>query len=102
MLSGGANASVSVTCAATTVTVQSSPNVKSTFGLSVNVVLGLALVVNVCEPEVAQEMVKLEPLAFTDSLKLMVTFVFAATCGAPFVGVVVVTAGAASTPNEKT
>src|SRR5436190_1184855 len=105
MLSGGSNASVSVTCAATTVTVQSSPNVKSTFGLRVNVVLGLALVVNVCEPEEAQEMVKLEPLAFTDSLKLTVMFVFAAACGAPFVGVVdvvAVTLGGLSVVNDQT
>src|SRR5204862_113690 len=81
MLSGGSNASVSVTCAATTVTVQSSPNVKSTFGLSVNVVVGLALVVNVCEPEVALAMAKLEPLAFAASRELMVTFVVAALGG---------------------
>src|SRR6185436_17507320 len=102
MLSGGSNASASVMPAASTVTVQSSPDVKSVSGLSVNDGLGLALVVNVCAPDVAQETVKLAPVALTDSLKLMTRFVSAATCGAPLVGVVVVTVGAASMPNEKT
>src|SRR5204863_7789147 len=102
MLSGGSKASVSVMPAANTVTVQVSPCVKSAFGLSVKVVFGLALVVNVCAPEVAQVTSKLAPAAFTCSLELIVTVVAAATCGAPFVGVVVVTAGAASIANEKT
>src|SRR6185436_16795800 len=97
MLSGGSNASTSVTPAASTVTVQSSPCVKSVLGLSVNAVLGLALVVNVCAPEVAQEIVKLAPLALTDSLKLTVTSAFAATPVAPLAGVVLLTAGDAST-----
>ncbi len=86
-------ASTSVICDARTVTVQVSPCVKSAVGSSVNVALGLALVENACEPEVAQEIVKLDPLAFTGSLKLTVTFAFAATPVALFVGVVVVTAG---------
>src|ERR1044071_4127006 len=102
MLSGGSPASWSVTCAATTVTVQVSPAVKSAVGLSVNVALGLELVENVCAPEVAQVMSKLAPLAFTDSLKLMVTFVAALMSVAPLVGVVEVTDGAWSTVNEKT
>src|SRR5436189_61051 len=102
MLSGGSTRSASVMPAANTVTVQVSPGVKSVFGSSVKLVFGLALVVNVCAPEVAQVTSKLAPAAFTCSLKLIVTFVSAATCGAPFVGVVVVTAGAASMPNEKT
>src|SRR5262245_42838997 len=102
MLSGGSNASTSVMPAASTVTVQVSPCVKSTFGLSVNDVLGLALVANVCEPEVAQLIVKLAPLALTDSLKLTVTFAFAATPVAPFVGVVLVTDGDPSSVIVKT
>src|SRR6185436_15947177 len=102
MLSGGSNASASVIPAANAVTVQVSPAVKSAVGSSVKVALGLELVENVCAPEVAQVMSKLAPLAFTDSLKLMTTFVAAPMFVAPFVGVVVVTDGAASTVNEKT
>src|SRR5688572_12200359 len=102
MLSGGSTRSASVTWAARTVTVQVSACVKSVSGLSVNDALGLALVVNVCEPEVAQEIVKLAPLALTDSLKLIVTFVAAPMSVAPFVGVVELTDGAASIVNEKT
>src|ERR1043166_8128843 len=102
MLSGGANAAASVLPAANAVAVQASPAVKSAVGLSVNVALGLELVENVCAPEVAQVMSKLAPLAFTDSLKLMVTFVAALMSVAPFVGVVEVTDGAWSTVNEKT
>src|SRR5436190_877854 len=101
MLSGGSNASVSVTCAATTVTVQSSPNVKSTFGLRVNVVLGLALVVNVCEPEVVQEIVNEDAVAFTASSNVTVTLVDGNVVEA-LVGVVAVTLGGLSVVNDQT
>src|SRR6185436_15991157 len=102
MLSGGSFASASVTPAASAVTVQVSPCVKSVSGLSVNEALGLALVVNVCEPDVAHEIVKLAPLALTDSLKLIVTFVAAPTFVAPLAGVVELTEGAASIVKLKT
>src|SRR5436190_2294775 len=97
MLSGGSTRSASVMPAANTVTVQVSPGVKSVFGSSVKLALGLALVVNVCAPEVPQVMSKLAPAALTDSSKLIVTFVFDVRSVAPFAGVVELTDGAAST-----
>src|ERR1051325_5830145 len=102
MLSGGSNASASVTPAASTVTVQVSSAVKSAVGSSVDDALGLELVENVGAPEVAWLMPKLAPVAFTDSLKLTVTLVPAPMLLAPFVGVVELTDGAWSTVNEKT
>src|SRR5436190_968739 len=96
MLSGGSLLSLSLTCAANTVAVHSSPLPKSVFGSTVHVV-GPPLTVTVCAPEVPQLMSKLAPAALTDSSKLIVTFVFDVRSVAPFAGVVELTDGAAST-----
>src|SRR5436190_19407825 len=101
MLSGGSNASVSVICAASAVTVQVSPAVKSTVGSIVHVV-GPPLCANASALEVAQEIVNDAAVALTGSLNVTVTLVLEVWLVAPFVGVVAVTVGAASTVNEKT
>src|ERR1051325_563020 len=102
MLSGGSPASASVMPAAKTVTLHDSPCVKSTFGFSVNVALGLALRVNVCGPETVQPRPKLAVVALTGSLKLMVMSIAAPRFRRPFGGEVEVTVGAASTVKERT
>src|SRR5436190_171369 len=101
MLSGGSPASWSVTCAATTVTVQVSPPVKSVVGSSVNVV-GPPLSANVCAPVVVQLTVTELLVIVTGSLNVTVRIVSAATVREPLVGVTAVTLGAASIENEKT
>ncbi len=92
---GGSFASWSVTCAATTVTAQFSPNVNETSGSSVNVV-GPPPTVAVCAPLVVHEIVNHDPDTFTGSLKVIEMFVPAAASVAPLPGVVVDTPGAAS------
>src|SRR5436190_477847 len=101
MLSGGSLLSLSLTCAANTVTVQVSPLVKSVVGSSENE-LGPPPRANGCAPETVQEIVNAEPFALTGSSKLTVMFVFDARLTAPFAGVVEVTLGAASIVNENT
>src|SRR5215207_11239978 len=99
MLSGGSPASWSVTCAATTVTVQRSPPAKSTPGLSVKVV-GPPVTTAVCAPLVAQETVNQLPATFTGSLKVMLMSALVVAPVAPFAGVVDETAGGVSTVQE--
>src|SRR5436190_2675799 len=72
MLSGGSPASWSVTCAATTVTVQVSPPVKSAVGSSVNVV-GPPLSANVCAPDGVHESVNEDAAALSAAWKVTVT-----------------------------
>src|SRR6266545_7809822 len=98
MLSGGSNASTSVTPAARTVTVHVSPCVKSVSGLSVYVVVP-PVSTNVCAPDVVQLIVNDAPVAFTGSLNVMETFVFVSWFVAVSAGVVDDTDGAASTVN---
>src|SRR6185436_6936548 len=100
MLSGGSPASWSVTCAASTVTVQVSPPVKSTVGSSVNVV-GPPLRLNACDPLVVHEIVKDEADALTDSSNVTVMFV-AGNVVEALVGVVAVTDGGLSVVNDQT
>src|SRR6185436_14641903 len=102
MLSGGSFESASVTCAANTVTVQSSPLAKSVSGFTVKVVFGLAETTDVCAPLVAQEIVTGVAPRFTDSLNVIETFELLAICVAPLVGVVALTVGAASIEKLKT
>src|SRR5215207_9028486 len=66
MLSGGSFPSTSVTWAAKTVTVQTSPSTKSASGLSVNVV-GPPLTTAVCVPLSVQVMSDHEPVTLTGS-----------------------------------
>src|SRR5436190_6815327 len=100
MLSGGSPASWSVTCAATTVTVHVSPPVKSVVGSSVNVV-GPPLSAKLCEPEVVQEIVNEDAVAFTASSNVTVTLVDGNVVEA-LVGVVAVTLGGLSVVNDQT
>src|SRR6185436_3200710 len=100
MLSGGSPASVSVTCAASTVTVQVSPPVKSAVGSSVNAV-GPPLRLNVCAPEVVHEIVNEDALAFTASSNVTVMLVSGELVLA-FTGVVAVTLGGLSVVNDQT
>src|ERR1044071_1904667 len=102
MLSRGAAVFVSVTLAAHTVTVQVSPAAKSTFGLTVNVVFGLADTAEVCAPLVVQEMATGVAPKLTDSLNVRVMSVLLVWFVAPLVGVVAVTVGAASVVKLKT
>src|SRR4051812_1681100 len=101
MLSGGSLLSLSLTCAASTVAVQSSPLPKSVFGSTVHVV-GPPLTVTVCAPVLAQLTVTELLVIVTGSLNVTLRFVFVATVTEPLVGVTVVTDGAASIENEKT
>src|SRR5436189_1629721 len=101
MSSGGWCASAPVTCAATTVTVQVSPSVKSVVGSSENE-LGPPPRANGCAPETVQEIVNAEPFALTGSSKLTVMFGFDARLTWLFAGVVEVTLGAASIVKENT
>src|SRR5436190_21673000 len=101
MLSGGSFASTSVTCAATTVTVQVSPSVKSVVGSSENE-LGPPPRANGCAPETVQEIVNAEPFALTGSSKLTVTFVFDARLAAPFAGVALGPDGGAAEAKRET
>src|SRR5262245_50153137 len=78
-----------------TVTVQVSPNVNDVSGFSVNVV-GPPLTVAVWPPLVPHEIVNHDPVTFTGSLKVIETFVSAATSVAPSPGVVEETSGAAA------
>src|ERR1044071_1757527 len=100
MLSGGSPASVSVTCAATTVTVHVSPSVKSESGLSVQVV-GPDLRLYECVPELVHEIVNEEPPALTGSSNVTVMLVAGMETEA-FVGVVAVTLGGVSVVNDQT
>ena len=99
MLSGGSIISWSLTCAAKTVTVQVSVAVKSLFGLIVKVVGPPVTTVSATlrVPLVAQTIWNQLPVTLTASLKVMVMSVFCADFVAPFVGVVAVTLGGAST-----
>src|SRR5436190_21711911 len=100
MLSGGSPASWSVTCAATTVTVQVSPPVKSVVGSSLNVV-GPPLSANVCAPDVVHEIVNEDAAALTASSNVTVTLVSGDVVLA-LVGVVAVTLGGLSVVNDQT
>src|SRR5215204_1501910 len=106
MLSGGSPASTSVTFAATTVTVQIVPTGKSEIGSRTKLLT---------PPGAAGKTVKaigvatghsnvnaVESRILTFSLKLIVMLVFVATWIAPFVGIVVVTAGGVSIVKAKT
>src|SRR5215213_6434050 len=99
MLLGGSLVSVSETSSLSTVTVHTSPGVKSAFGLSEKLLTppGTAGVSTyVCAPLVAQEIEKALAVTSTVSLKLTVTLAFWATFVAVLVGTVEVTLGAAS------
>src|SRR6187455_2946064 len=96
MVSGGSFASVSLTFAAKTVTVQLSPFAKFESGLSVKD-CGPPETAAVCAPEVAHEIVNQLPVTFTSSLKVSETFASTATSVAPFAGVVACTDGGWST-----
>src|SRR6185295_13765827 len=100
MLSGGSPASTSVTFEATTVTVQIVPTGRSDVGSRTKLLT---------PPGAAGKTVKatgvatghstvnaVESRMFTFSLKLIVMLVLVATCVAPLVGIVVVTAGGVS------
>src|SRR5688572_10004679 len=103
MLSGGSLASVSEIWFAITVTVQSVPAGSGAIGVSVKLAAGEALSVNACTlPGAGHSIVNELVVAATDSLKLIVIVAFCPTFAATFVGVVDVTVGAASMPNEKT
>ena len=92
MLSGGSPASVSVIWLANTVTVQITPMGKFEVGSSVKLVAGEELSVNAWVfPGAGHSIWNELVVALTDSLKLIVMLVFAATPVAPLVGVVVVT-----------
>src|SRR6185295_18216471 len=106
MLSGGSPASTSVTFEATTVTVQIVPTGRSDVGSRTKLLT---------PPGAAGKTVKaigvatghstvnaVESRIFTFSLKLIVMLVLIATCVAPFVGIVVVTAGGVSMVKLKT
>src|ERR1051326_8543128 len=100
MLSGGSPASASVTCAATTVTVQVSPAVESGVGSGVKVV-GPPLSANVCAPDVLQLIVNDEPDALTASSNVTLTLVSGDVVLA-LVGVVAETLGGVSVVNDQT
>src|ERR1051325_11172726 len=100
MLSGGSPASWSVTCAATTVTVQLTPPVKSVVGSSVNVV-GPPLSAKACAPEVVQEIVNEEAVAFTASSNVMLMFADGEVVELA-AGVVEETLGGVSVVNDQT
>src|SRR6185436_7842862 len=100
-LSGGSPASLSLTCAASTVAVQSSPLPKSEVGSTVHTV-GPPLTVTVCAPVLAQLMVTELLVIVTASSNVTVRFVFVATLVAVSSGVTALTEGATSIWNEKT
>ncbi len=89
-------ASASVTCAATTVTVQSVPCGSGALGVSVNVVEGDAESVKACGLAIGHWTVKEAVVALTDSEKLTVTVVAGFTAVAPLTGTVEVTVGSVS------
>src|SRR5215218_5570861 len=99
MLSGGSPLSWSETCAANTVTVHVSFCVKSAFGLIVKVVGPPVTTVSATlrVPVVVQTIWNQLPVTLTASLKVTVISVLFAWLVAPFVGVVAVTLGGAST-----
>src|SRR5215813_10846570 len=106
MLSGGSPASTSVTFEATTVTVQTVPTGKSEVGSSTKLLVppgAAGVTLKVTGVETGHSTVNaVESWILTFSLKLIVMFVFVATCVAPFVGMVLVTEGGVSRVNEKT
>src|SRR6266536_2539594 len=85
IVSGGSLVSWSETCEPTTVTVHVSPWAKSASGSSVNAV-GPPLTAAVWVPLVPHEIENQEPPTFTGSLKVIVTFAFAAMPVAPPAG----------------
>src|SRR4051812_10943175 len=97
MLSGGSNVSTSMIWLAKTVTVQVVPEGRSATGSRVKLLAGDALSVNACGEPVGHWIEKELVVALTGSVKLMVMLELVATLVAPFAGVVVVTAGPAST-----
>ncbi len=104
MLSGGSPLSWSATCAAKTVTVQTSPLPKSAFGLIVKVVGPPVTTVSATfrVPLIGHTIWNQLPVTFTASLKVTVTLELMATPVAPLVGVVAVTDGAWSIVKLKT
>src|SRR5215207_2160326 len=104
MLSGGSALSWSVTCAAKTVTLHVSLNVKSTFGLIVKVVGPPVTTVSATlrVPVVGQTIWNQLPVTLTGSLNVIDRFELSATLVAPFAGVVAVTDGAWSIVKLKT
>ena len=96
MLSGGSSASISLTCAAKTVTVQVSPSAKSVPGSSVKVVLSALDATAVIGPLVEQERSNHAPSTVTGSLKTTSILASSATPVSPSAGTVEATRGARS------
>src|SRR5688500_2976866 len=104
MVSGGSLVSASVTCAATTVTVQVTPLGRLALGLSTKLLAG-PVPVMLLKPigvPTGHSSVKALPVTFTGSLKVIVMLVSDAWFVAPLAGTVVVTVGAASVPKLNT
>src|SRR4051794_28541859 len=95
MLSGGSNASWSVTSDASTVTVTFSAPLKSLSGLIVKVV-GPPVTAYVCEPLEEPTTVNGVVVRLTGSENVTSMFVFVGTCPVPLVGFVLETLGATS------
>src|SRR5262245_56622019 len=103
MASGGSFASASVTCAATTPTVQVVPDGSVGVGSSTKLVAGPAPVVLVNATGVAtgHSSVKAVPVTLTGSLNVIEMLVLPPTFVAPLTGTVDATLGAASVANAK-
>src|SRR6478736_8300868 len=96
MLSAGSLVSVSVTLAATTVTLHVAPNGNGDEGVSVKLWAGVAVTVNDCGVEAGHSSANAAAGAFTPSLKLPTIDEDTGTADAPPTGVVEVTVGAGS------
>src|ERR1044071_6591364 len=102
MLSGGSTASVSLISSLSTVTVQTVPAGRSDAGFNVKDDAGDAVWENAFGVPVGHSSEKALLVALTDSLNVIWIVVSRATLVAPFVGVVLLTPGAASVVvNEK-
>src|SRR5437868_495737 len=96
MWSGGSSVSVSLTLFAITLTAHVVPSGRSAVGSSVIEEPGEPLTVKLFALPPGHSRLNELELTVTDSLKLTTTFVFRATCVAPFAGDVLVTEGAVS------
>src|SRR6478609_1126483 len=96
MLSAGSTVFVSVTLAATTVTLHVVPNGNGDDGVSVKLWAGVAVAVNACGVRAGHSSANAAAGAFTPSLKLTTIEEDTGTDDALFAGVVDVTVGAGS------
>jgi hypothetical protein len=101
-VASGDPASTSLMPLECTVTVQVVPAGRLLVGVSVNELAGDELVLNGIGVPVGHSMLNALPVAFTDSLKLIVIPVPVLTSVAPSAGLVEVTAGGRSVANENT